>query len=89
MKNCEGCKHYEVHSSKYPCNDCFHFFEGKPDWEPSEEIAAIIEEIAAIIEAAERKAFQAAFKWFGVNEECVDHKEIIEDAFKLWKEESK
>lgn len=47
---------------------------------PESLIADFIEQ-SSVIKSIERKAFEAAFKWFGVSTAFNDNREIIEDAF--------
>ena len=92
MKNCELCKHYEHRISGYPCRYC-HFKNNKPHWVPTDEIAELIE-------AVERKAFDAAKekemigKIFPAQEatynETYQYVEVEKyESFEQWKEESK
>ena len=81
MKNCELCKHYEHRISDYPCKYC-HFKNNKPYWDPTDEIAEVIE-------AAERKAFQAGWEGAIDTYEAGDVREYLHEDFEKWKEENK
>lgn len=81
MKKCETCDYAFDHHRSMPCRDCYDKAD-KPHYKVSNAIASLIE-------AAERKAFQAGWEGAIDTYEAGDVREYLHEDFEKWKEESK
>lgn len=81
MKSCEGCKNVFDHHTSKPCRSC-RYKDDRPNWTASKYIAELIE-------AAERKAFQAGWEKAIDLYEAGELRGYTREDFEKFKEKSK